>query len=47
MGEITAGQVKVLRDKTGAGMMDCKKVLVEAGGDLERATDLLNRSQSQ
>ena len=41
MGEITAGQVKVLRDKTGAGMMDCKKVLVEAGGDLERATDLL------
>jgi len=39
--EITAGQVKALRDKTGAGMMDCKKVLVEAGGDLERATDLL------
>ena len=39
--EIRAGQVKVLREKTGAGMMDCKKVLVEAGGDLERAVDLL------
>jgi elongation factor Ts len=33
--------VKALRDKTGAGMMDCKKVLVEAAGDLERAVDLL------
>jgi elongation factor Ts len=39
--EITAGQVKALREKTGAGMMDCKKVLVEADGDVERAVDLL------
>ncbi len=39
--EITAAQVKTLREKTGAGMMDCKKVLVEAGGELERAVDLL------
>ncbi len=41
MAQISAGQVKELREKTGAGMMDCKKVLVEAAGDLERAVDLL------
>ena len=41
MAEISAGQVKELRQKTGAGMMDCKKVLVEAAGDFERAQDLL------
>ena len=34
---ITASQVKELRDKTGAGMMDCKKALVESGGDEEKA----------
>ncbi len=34
---ITAAQVKTLRDKTGAGMMDCKKALVESGGDEEKA----------
>jgi elongation factor Ts len=34
---ITAQQVKALRDKTGAGMMDCKKALAEAGGDEEQA----------
>ncbi|NDV17879.1 elongation factor Ts [Pseudodesulfovibrio sp. JC047] len=34
---ITAAQVKGLRDKTGAGMMDCKKALVESGGDEEKA----------
>jgi elongation factor Ts len=34
---ITASQVKVLRDKTGAGMMDCKKALTETGGDEEKA----------
>jgi elongation factor Ts len=39
--EITADLVKRLRERTGAGMMDCKKMLVEAGGDLERAADLL------
>lgn len=38
---ITAAQVKALRDKTGAGMMDCKKVLVEAGGDEDKAVTLL------
>ncbi len=39
--EITAQMVKELREKTGAGMMDCKKALVEAGGDTEKATSLL------
>jgi elongation factor Ts len=39
--EISAAQVKELRERTGAGMMDCKKVLQEAQGDLDRAADLL------
>jgi elongation factor Ts len=39
--EISAAQVKVLREQTGAGMMDCKKALVEAGGDTNRAQDIL------
>ena len=38
---ITAAQVKELREKTGAGMMDCKKVLTETNGDEERAIELL------
>ena len=38
---ITASQVKELREKTGAGMMDCKKVLTEANGDMEKAAELL------
>ena len=38
---ITASQVKDLREKTGAGMMDCKKVLTEADGDMEKAIELL------
>jgi len=38
---IKAADVKALRDKTGAGMMDCKKALVEAKGDLEKANELL------
>ena len=38
---ISAAQVKELRDRTGAGMMDCKKALTESGGDLEQATELL------
>src|SRR6476469_5763432 len=41
MAEITATLVKELRDKTGAGMMDCKKALGEAGGDMEAAVDWL------
>ena len=38
---ISAQQVKELREKTGAGMMDCKKALVEAGGDMEKAVRVL------
>ncbi|NLT16402.1 MAG: translation elongation factor Ts [Clostridiales bacterium] len=38
---VTAASVKELRDKTGAGMMDCKKALVETGGDMDKAVDLL------
>ena len=38
---ITAQQVKELREKTGAGMMDCKKVLTETDGDMEKAIELL------
>ena len=38
---ITAAQVKELRDKTGAGMMDCKKVLTETDGDVDKAVELL------
>ena len=38
---ITATMVKDLREKTGAGMMDCKKVLTEANGDMEKAIELL------
>src|SRR5580765_996956 len=41
MAEITATLVKELRDKTGAGMMDCKKALGETGGDMEGAVDWL------
>lgn len=41
MAEISAAQVKALRDRTGAGMMDCKKALSEAGGDVTRAQELL------
>lgn len=40
---ITAAQVKELRDKTGAGMMDCKKALAEAEGDFEKAIDVLRK----
>jgi len=39
--EITAGMVKELRERTGAGMMDCKKVLVETCGDIEKSIDEL------
>lgn len=39
--EITVEKVKELRDKTGAGIMDCKKALAESGGELEKAIDYL------
>ncbi len=41
MAEITAGMVKELRELTGLGMMECKKALAEAGGDMKKAEDLL------
>lgn len=41
MAEITAAAVRDLRERTGAGMMDCKRALEEAGGDVERAVALL------
>jgi elongation factor Ts len=41
MAEITAASVKELRERTGAGMMDCKKALDETGGDFESAVDAL------
>jgi elongation factor Ts len=40
---ITADIVKQLRDKTGAGMMDCKAALTEAGGDMEKAVEILRK----
>jgi elongation factor Ts len=43
MAEITASLVKELREKTGAGMMDCKKALTETSGDLEGAVDWLRK----
>lgn len=43
MTEITAAAVKSLRDRTGAGMMACKRALEEAGGDEERAIDILRQ----
>ncbi|PIE64019.1 MAG: elongation factor Ts [Desulfobacterales bacterium] len=43
MGQITAEMVKELRQATGSGIMDCKKVLAEADGDMEKAIDLLRK----
>ena len=43
MAEITAAMVKELRERTGAGMMDCKRALVETGGDMEKAEDFLRK----
>jgi len=43
MAKITAAQVKALREKTGAGMMDCKKALVEAEGNEEKAVEILRK----
>jgi len=41
--EITAGMVKDLRERTGIGMMECKKALEEAGGDAEKAVEILRK----
>jgi elongation factor Ts len=45
--EISAQDVKALRDRTGAGMMDCKKALTEAGGDVEKAIEILRVKQGK
>ncbi len=45
--EISAQDVKALRDRTGAGMMDCKKALAEADGDIEQAIELLRVKQGK
>ncbi len=44
MGNITAGMVKELRERTGLGMMDCKKALTEAGGDMDKAIEDLRKA---
>ena len=44
MAAVTAEQVRELRDKTGAGMMDCKKALAESQGDMEKAVDFLRKA---
>jgi len=41
--EISAQMVKELRERTGAGMMDCKNALNEAAGDIEKAIDILRK----
>jgi elongation factor Ts len=45
--EISAKDVKALRDRTGAGMMDCKKALTDAEGDVERAIEILRLKQGK
>ena len=45
--EIAAKDVKALRDRTGAGMMDCKKALTEAEGDIEKAIEILRVKQGK
>ncbi len=42
--EINAATVKELRERTGAGILDCKKALVAAAGDIEQAIDILRKS---
>jgi elongation factor Ts len=44
MSEISAADVKVLRDRTGAGMLACRDALAESGGDVEKAVELLRAS---
>jgi elongation factor Ts len=46
--EVSASDVKALRDRTGAGMMDCKAALTEAGGDVDKAVEILRvKGQAQ
>jgi len=45
--EVTAPNVKALRDRTGAGMMDCKKALTESEGDIDKAIELLRVKQGK
>ncbi len=46
--QISAADVKALRERTGAGMMDCKKALQEAGGDIDKAIEILRvKGQAQ
>jgi elongation factor Ts len=47
MAEIKAADVKALRDRTGAGMMDCKKALTESAGDIDRAIAILRVKQGK
>ena len=47
MPEISAKDVKALRDRTGAGMMDCKKALTDADGDVDKAIELLRLKQGK
>ena len=44
MSNITADNIKLLREKTGAGMMDCKKALLESNGSLDNAIDHLRKA---
>ena len=44
MTQVTASLVKELRDRTGLGMMECKKALTEAGGDIDKAIEDLRKS---
>jgi elongation factor Ts len=43
MAEVTLALIQQLRERTGIGMMDCKKALIEAGGDIEKAIELLRK----
>src|SRR6202035_4479929 len=45
--EVGAKDVKALRERTGAGMMDCKKALTEAEGDIEKAIEILRLRQGK
>ena len=45
--EISAKDVKALRERTSAGMMDCKKALTEAGGDMDKAVEILRLKQGK
>jgi elongation factor Ts len=46
-GEVSAKDVKALRERTGAGMMDCKKALTESSGDIEKAIEILRLKQGK